>query len=116
MPKKTLWIVAAGLALVLYAAWRAGSYPARVVLFNHSGRMLKDVAITSGGRRVLIGELRNGDSRAVSVPGGETLLVTFRGLEARRWESPQKAVPAKAVMLSIDGSESVSVVDKASYR
>ena len=116
MPRKTLWIVAAALALLLYAAWRAGSYPARVALFNHSGRTLQEVAITTEGRRVWIGELRNGDSRAVAVPSGGKVVITFRGLEPRKWESPEATRPAKAVMLSIDGSENVSVMDKASYR
>jgi hypothetical protein len=116
MPKKTLWIVAGGLALVLYAAWRAGSYPARVALFNHSGRTVQDVTITTEGRRVIIGELRNGESRAVSVPSGGRIVITFRGLEERRWESPEPTRPAKAVILSIDGAENVSVMDKSAYR
>ena len=116
MPRKTLWIIAGGLALVLYAAWRAGSYPARVALFNHSGRTMHDVAITTEGRRVLLGELRNGESRAVSVPSGGRLVVTFRGLEKRRWESPFETKPAKAIVLSIDGAERVSDVDPRTYR
>lgn len=100
MSKKTIWLIGGVVAVLVWAAWRTGTYPAQLIVMNQSGGPLRGVVVSSGGQRVEIGELRNGASRVIRLKPGEPIVLTYGG---KRWQSPEPLPPARGTVLFIGG-------------
>ena len=102
MPKKALWFIAAGIAGLLYVTWDAGRIPARVTLMNQSGAAMENAVLTTSGGPVQIGTLRNGESRALSVPPTDHLVLTYRWQgQDREWRAFQPLKAGQPLSLSL---------------
>lgn len=102
MPKKALWFVAAGIAGLLYVTWDAGRIPARVTLMNQSGAAMENVVFVTSGGPVQVGTLRNGESRGLSVPPTEHLVLTYRWRgQDREWRAFQPLKAGQPLSLSL---------------
>jgi hypothetical protein len=78
----------------------AGSYPARVVLINQ-GANLEGVKVSTAGDTFTIGTIRSGETRVVKVESGDYLTVEFDASKHRRWQSPEKIIPAQSLILNL---------------
>lgn len=102
MPKKALWFLGAGIAGLLYVTWDAGRIPARVTLMNQSGSVMESAVLATSGGPVEIGTLRNGESRALSVPPTDHIVLTYRWQgEDREWRAIQPLKAGQPLSLSL---------------
>lgn len=99
MSKKTLLLIVATLVVIAIATWRAGSYPAQLLVTNQAGRALQDVVVECGEQREVLGLLRNGEIRVIKLRPGDPVVLTYRGGE--RWQSKEPLRPARGTMLFI---------------
>ncbi len=104
MPKKVLWIVAAGLVGLLIVTWRVGRYPAQVAVINQSGGVVTEVAIISDSERLDVGTLRSGESRVLKIDPSETLEMTYRTDRERRWRMQERLTTGRSLVLYITPS------------
>ncbi|HEX6158660.1 MAG TPA: hypothetical protein VF111_00745 [Thermoanaerobaculia bacterium] len=99
MSKKTLILIAATLVVIAVATWRAGSYPAQLIVMNQAGRALQEIVVECGDQRQELGTMRNGETRIIKLEPGEPVVLTYRG--GTRWQSPQPLRPARGQVLFI---------------
>lgn len=99
MSKKTLLLIVATLVVIAFATWRAGTYPAQLIVVNQAGRALQDVVIECGEQREVLGLMRNGETRVIKLTPGDPVVLTYRGGE--RWQSPEPLRPARGSELFI---------------
>ena len=107
MSRRVFWVIGAGVAAVLIMTWYVGTFPSRIVVINQCGRTLNEVSITANGRKRDFGQLRSGESRILSVPGGSEIELRFRGTEVRRWRSPSPPAPGQSLVLYVMPGERI---------
>ena len=106
--KPLLWFLALAVLGILIVTWWAGGYPARVAIINQNF-IARNIVLSAGGREFAIGAIRNGETRIVRVPSGETLEVRFTGSKPRRWRSPEPLAPGASVVVYIRADERVDM-------
>jgi hypothetical protein len=109
--RKLAWFIALGFLGVLAVSHWAGSYPARVVLINQ-GMNLDAVKVSTSGDTFPVGPLRSGETRVVKVESGDYLTVEFQASKHRRWQSPDKIIPAQSLILALH-DEKVEIQPRA---
>jgi hypothetical protein len=110
LPKKALWFIAAGIAGLLYVTWDAGRIPARVTLMNQSGSPMHDAVLMTSRGPVDIGTLRNGESRALTIPPTDHLVLTYRWQnETKQWRAIQPLKAGQPISLSLTPNGRVAV-------
>ena len=98
--RKLVWFIALAFLGVLAVSHWAGSYPARIVLVNQGGNV-DGVRVSTAGDTFAIGTIRSGETRVVKVESGDYLIVEFEASKHRRWQSPEKIVPAQSLILNL---------------
>lgn len=93
-----LWFIAGALLVIIFIAWRAGTYPARVTILNSSGADLPSVMVTSGAQQVELGPLLNGVARSAQLDAGR--VVTIRTPDAT-WTSTSALTPGGAMLVYV---------------
>jgi hypothetical protein len=110
LPKKTLWFIAVGIAGLLYVTWDVGRIPARVTLMNQSGSPMHDAVLVTSRGPVDIGTLRNGESRALTVPPTDHLVLTYRWQnETKEWRALQPLKAGQPLSLSLTSNGRLAV-------
>jgi hypothetical protein len=100
---------------ILVLSWWAGGYPATVAVINQNAA-IQDLVLITGGQRIDVGTLRNGESRRVKIPSGEPLEVRFTGSRPRVWRSPEPIPPGAAVVLYIGPEDRIVMRDRLGAR
>ena len=101
MPKALVWTIAAIVVVILLLVWSAESKPVRITIINQGAATIRQVALFTT-EEVEIGELRGGESRSVSIPPGETLIVmfTYNGMP-RNWTLYEPVSPGTSLVLEV---------------
>ena len=110
MPKKALWFIAVGIAGLLYVTWDVGRIPARVTLMNQSGSPMHDAVLITSRGPLDIGTLRNGESRSLTVPPTDHLVMTYRWQnQTREWRALQPLKAGQPLSLSLTSNGRIAV-------
>jgi hypothetical protein len=108
LSRKVLWPLGLSLIAMFWILWKSASIPGRVAVINQSGHGLTEVTVG----KARIGELRNGESRVVSLPASEALVVRFRGQRARTWRSDKPLLPGQTMVLYITPDDGIDARGK----
>ena len=107
MNRKLLFSAAGVFITFIAVMFWVGSLPSRVTVINRAPRTLRDVVLSAGGRRVEWAELRANETRVVTMPSGEVIMLSFVGEHTRRWSSPQPIAPGQSLVLYITATEKI---------
>lgn len=99
--KRLLWTIFLGIVGVLIVTWHMGTLPARVVIINQSGDLLRNVIIDAGENRYAVGNVENGESRRIAIAPAENLRLTFSGRDDRTWTAPEPVTAGQSLVLYI---------------
>ena len=108
LSRKVLWPLALSLIAVFWVLWKSANIPGRVAIINQSGHGLTEVTVN----RVRIGELRNGESRVVSLPAADAAVVHFRGRRARTWRSESALLPGQTMIVYVTPEDEIDARGK----
>src|SRR5204863_9841270 len=97
LSRKVLWPLALSLIAGFWILWKSTNIPGRVAIINQSGHELSDVTVSG----VRLGEMRNGESRVVSLPAAQSAIVHFRGRRSRTWRSQSDLLPGQTMVVYI---------------
>ncbi len=107
LSRRVLFSIIIGVAAVLIMTWRMGRFPARVVVINQSGTTVRGVVLDTGGARLDLGTLGNGETRRISVDPAETVTLRFRTAADHVWRSPEALTAGQSLVLYLTPGDRV---------